>query len=391
MPNAECVVLNRGERRRWCALVVACALAVLHGQTLDLGSPRDVAPGVSLYHTTDASLIDPAGSLSVWLLRVDPARADLRAALANDEVVGTETVGDTAARHDAIAAVNAGFFRPNGDPAGIYTFGGRLISETDRPRGAVGIVRHGSGLRLIFDRVSASASLAVHRALRRATRVRIDGIDTTRRLGALMLFTPAYHAHTDTAAGGTEWVLDGPPLRVAGSPRRDGKTPIPRQGFVLSYGGARPPPVLNRLRPGTTVRIETQYVPEATPAAEWAAASDIIGGAGLLARSGRYVDDWKVERFSAGFAESRHPRTMIGTTADGIIWLVVVDGRQPQLSSGMTLVELRELARRLGLTNALNLDGGGSSTMWVSGRVVNSPSDATGPRRVSDSLLIADR
>lgn len=378
-------------RRTWCGLVVALALSVAHGQTLDVGPAREVAPGVSLYHTTDTSLIDPAGPISVWLLRVDPARADLRAALAKDEVVGTETVGETAARHGAIAAVNAGFFRPNGDPAGLYTFRGRLISETGRPRGAVGIVRQGSGLRLIFDRVTASATLVIHRALRPPTRVRIDGIDTTRRLDALMLFTPTYHAHTDTAASGTEWTLDGTPLRVAGTPRRDGKTPIPPKGFVLSYGGARPPPALNRLRPGTAVGIETRYVPEATRAAEWAAATDIIGGAGLLARGGRYIDDWKAERFNAGFAESRHPRTIIGTAADGTIWLVVVDGRQPQLSLGMTLIELRELARRLGLVNALNLDGGGSSTMWVRGEVVNSPSDATGPRRVSDSLLVFRR
>lgn len=373
------------------ALVVACAIAVLHGQTLDLGSPREIAPGVSLYHSRDSSLIDPSGPLSAWLLRVDPARADLRAVLSNDAVVDTETVGETAARHRALAAVNAGFFRPNGDPAGIFTLQGRLISETDRPRGAVGIIRQGSAIRLVFDRVTASSSLVIQRSLRRNDRGAIDGIDTTRRLGALMLFTPAYHAHTDTAAGGTEWVLDGMPLRIAGPPRREGKTPIPRQGFVLSYGGARPPPRLARLTPGTQVRIETRYVPEATSPADWAAASDIIGGAGLLARAGQFIGEWKAERLNAGFAESRHPRTMIGTTADGIVWLVVVDGRQPQLSSGMTLVELRELARRLRLTNALNLDGGGSTTMWVKGEVVNSPSDKTGPRKVSDSLLVFPR
>ena len=79
---------------------------------------------------------------------------------------------------------------------------------------------------------------------------------------------------------------------------------------------------------------------------------------------------------------------MIGTAADGTIWLVTVDGRQPEVSVGMSLVELRSLARRLGLVNALNLDGGGSTTMWVQGQVVNKPSDATGPRKVSDALLV---
>ncbi len=54
----------------------------------------------------------------------------------------------------------------------------------------------------------------------------------------------------------------------------------------------------------------------------------------------------------------------------------------------MSLVELRTLARRLGLVNALNLDGGGSTTMWVQGQVLNRPSDPTGPRKVSDALLV---
>ena len=79
---------------------------------------------------------------------------------------------------------------------------------------------------------------------------------------------------------------------------------------------------------------------------------------------------------------------MIGTAADNTIWLVTVDGRQPELSVGMTLVELRALAHRLGLVNALNLDGGGSTTMWVQGQVVNKPSDPIGPRKVSDALLV---
>ena len=79
---------------------------------------------------------------------------------------------------------------------------------------------------------------------------------------------------------------------------------------------------------------------------------------------------------------------MIGVAEGGAIWLVTIDGRQPKLSSGMSLKELQSLARRLRLVDALNLDGGGSTTMWVTGKIVNSPSDAAGPRKVSDALLV---
>lgn len=203
-----------------------------------------------------------------------------------------------------------------------------------------------------------------------------------------MLFTPAYHTDTDTAAGGREWVVDGRPLRVKGPSRVTGKTPIPPGGYVLSYGGTTTPEPLRRLRNGTPVTLTTSYQPVEGPSDVWQQARDIVGGAGLLLRDGRAIDDWTIEQFAKGFAETRHPRTMIGTASDGTIWLVTVDGRQPQLSVGMTLGELRALASRLELVNALNLDGGGSTTMWVRGEVQNSPSDATGPRKVSDALLV---
>jgi exopolysaccharide biosynthesis protein len=139
------------------------------------------------------------------------------------------------------------------------------------------------------------------------------------------------------------------------------------------------------------VALESSYEPIESEPELWSRAQSIIGGAGLLIREGRDIEDWSLETFAKGFAENRHPRTMIGTAEDGTIWLVTVDGRQPEHSAGMTLVELRDFARRLGLANALNLDGGGSTTMWVQGQVINRPSDATGPRKVSDALLVRVR
>jgi hypothetical protein len=157
---------------------------------------------------------------------------------------------------------------------------------------------------------------------------------------------------------------------------------------VLSFGGRSPPASLAGLAPGTRVDLVSTYAPSAGDPQSWARATDIIGGAGLLARGGTYLTDWTVEEFNPGFAELRHPRTMIGVDESGAIWLVTVDGRQPKLSSGMSLAELQRLARRLRLVDALNLDGGGSTTMWVTGKIVNSPSDAAGPRKVSDALLV---
>jgi hypothetical protein len=253
---------------------------------------------------------------------------------------------------------------------------------------------------LIYARLKATASLRVGSGTSRTT-IDIDGVDTVRARDKLMLYTPSYNEDTDTAPGGLEWVIDRPKgrpadsLRVVSGPHKTGKTRIPATGFVLSFGGAKRPAALARLTRGALVSIDAAYDPLEGEPKPWASAQDIVGGAGLLIRDGRDVSDWSVEAFNKGFGEGRHPRTMIGDAADGTIWLVTVDGRQPQLSVGMTLEELRALAHRLGLVNALNLDGGGSTTMWVRDgertSVVNSPSDLAGPRKVSDALIVMPR
>ena len=134
-------------------------------QQLDLPEPRNVAPGVLLYHLDSPALVDPEGPVSIWMLRLDPAKVDLQAALSNDEIMGVESVAGIAERHKPIAAINAGFFLPNGDPAGVMAIDGRLVSDTRRQRGAIGISRDKTGVKLVFARLRATASLVLQNNL----------------------------------------------------------------------------------------------------------------------------------------------------------------------------------------------------------------------------------
>jgi len=72
-------------------------------------------------------------------------------------------------------------------------------------------------------------------------------------------------------------------------------------------------------------------------------------------------------------------------------YVLSADGRQPKKSVGMTIGELAVLMTGLGCVEAINLDGGGSTTMVINNRVVNNPSDAAGERPVSDALLVFPR
>jgi hypothetical protein len=318
---------------------------------------------------------------------------DLRSALARDRVMQLETVPDIAARSNAIAGINAGFFVvKNGDPAGVLELSDELVSDSPLTRGAVGIVRApGKPASLIFDRVSATLSLAYTVAGESFTQ-EIDGVDTTRVRGQLMLYTPRFGPDSDMADTGVEWQLKGSPLRVTERRPNAGRTPIPRDGVVLSFGGTVLPTGLERLEAGQEVSVQTHFRtllgsrPE-----QWLQAQDVVGGAGLLVYHGRPLTEWSAEQLRAGFDTERHPRTMIGTTRGSAIWLVTVDGRNPSVSLGMTFAELTHLAQKLNLSYALNLDGGGSTTMVVNGKIVNHPSDATGPRKVSDALIVTRR
>jgi len=358
-----------------------------------LGTPEHVAPGVELYRATDPTLTTPVGPTSAYLLRLDPEQVWLTSALANETILGAEPVDRIAARHGAVAAVNGGFFDEIGEPLGVLKVAGELVSDTGTLKGAVIIRSRGDGpTALSFDRLTVRMSLR-YQADGRTWTVPIDGVDTTRVRGRLMLYTPRYHANTDTAPNGTEWIIGANPLRVLDVRSDEGRAPIPRDGFALSYGGLSIPDALIALMPGVEVVFDTAWQPEHPESIGHIDTADhIIGGAGLLRRAGTVVDDWEAERLQPDtFTDVRHPRTVIGLDRRGFIWLAAIDGRQPNRSVGMTFADLQGLSDRLELTDALNLDGGGSTTMVVDGEVVNQPSDPAGPRPVSDAILVMRR
>jgi hypothetical protein len=372
---------------------LAAASAAIQPQAW-LSAPERIAPGVEHFISTDRSLVGGEGPIAVYLLKLDPERIRLASTLSNDEVFGAEPVQPIAERHHAIAAINAGFFNTqNGEPVGLLKVAGELVSDTGIPKGAVAIRSPPRGrTQLEFDQMSARVAME-YKARGRRWNVPIDGVDTTRARGKLMLYTPAYHADTDTAANGTEWTLQGRPLRVIGVRRDAGHTPIPRNGVVLSFGGLDLPDPLAAHTPGTEVKFATTWTTlNGVSAKRLESADHIVNGNGLLRVKGRLLTDWQVERFSGpDFVRLRHPRTMIGVDRKGAIWLAAIDGRQPDYSIGMNFDELQGLCDRLQLTDALNLDGGGSTTMVIKDRIVNRPSDPTGPRPVSDAILVTIR
>jgi len=113
----------------------------------------------------------------------------------------------------------------------------------------------------------------------------------------------------------------------------------------------------------------------------WPKAMDAVGGSPVL------INDGEKLKTCEGYVCQRHPRTGVGRLANGKVLLVTVDGRSSG-SIGMTALQFASFFKRMGAVDAINLDGGGSSTMVLRGIVVNTPSDGDGQRAVSSAIIV---
>jgi hypothetical protein len=320
---------------------------------------------------------------TIHVLILDPRQVRLGLGRAMDEGVGTESVSSMAARHGALAAVNGGYFRTTGlyrgEPAGLLELSGRVLSEPSRKRPGLAVADVARVARAAVVAVDFRAAVVGESGATRA----VDGVNRPRGEGELILFTPEFHRTTLTEPGGVEAVVvEGLVVALFDG---EGSREIPANGYVISASGKAGQWLRNEVRAGMRFELKTSVT--TTPDPDFAP-EFVIGGGPILVRDGQPAATWDPGTYDAGFLEKRHPRTAAGVRADGTVVLVTVDGRHPASSVGMTIPEMSSLMIELGCVEALNLDGGGSTTMVVKGKVVNNPSDVSGERPVSDGLLV---
>jgi len=330
---------------------------------------RIVEPGVVYGHQRRA---DSFGPNVVNYLEIDLQRNwEVKLVLAQDRIYGAERVSDMAKRTGAIAAVNGAYFASNGRPLGVFMIDGELITEPYANRTAVGLTPQGA----VMDNVSFAGEVR-HEGRLLAP---VSGLNRPRLQDELIVYTEAYGTKTNTNRWGHEVVVvDG--VVVAVQP--EGNSTIPPGGFVLSAHGVMRQH-LAELEPGDRVELKISLMPD------WSelGVRQIIGGGPRLVRSGVLEITGEAEQFNDDILKGRAPRTAIGITADHRLLLVTVNGRQPNVSVGMTLEELGNLLIELGALEAMNLDGGGSTTMVVRNLVLNLPSDGK-ERAVANAIVV---
>ena len=330
-------------------------------------------------------------------LRVEPVHA-------KGTIKGTERTSRMARRElrrGGLAVVNAGFWLPaaGGKPHGVAATDHVLFTSPQtqwgRPghRGTLGIRDDGS---TIFTRLGGR--LHLRRPERRAAVTDLNyvplkvGGDGS---GELLAYTPEWGPTATAPKGSLVVTLRGLTLPVLGSATArvsairstSGAVRIPAGGGVLiGYGRARKR--LTDLEVGGTATLDVDIVPEDVSKATWVGSADALPGGPLIVRNGAVTpsDDWVAEGFShAAHNGPRHPRTAVARTRDGTVLLVTVDGRQSH-SVGMTMWELARLLLDMDAVHGLSLDGGGSTTMTVLGRIRNRISDPV-ERPVASALV----
>jgi hypothetical protein len=279
-----------------------------------------------------------------------------------------------------IAAINGDYYQNRdpykGDPKGVQIVNGELVSA---PCGwtCLWIDEHGEPH---MAQVESKFSVTWP-----GGEVSGMGLNEPRAPGQCVLYTDAVGTSTRTK-GGTELVLETAssskrlPLEigeeysvVVREIRPGGNSPVATNAMVLSVG----PQAfrgISKIKKGSLLRIST-----ATNPSMKGSRTAISGGPALLR-------DRKVQ---VGWSAIRHPRTAVGWNKNHIYW-VQVDGRQAGHSVGMTYSELAAYMEKLGCEQALNLDGGGSSTFWVLGQVMNSPSLGR-PRGIANGLVLIQK
>ncbi len=342
-----------------------------------------LAPGVQLHHLVQLE--------APW--RAEVLDVDLRACVSVRSVKGSATaVGrvTTSALFTSlpdadapIAAVNADFFlfTPPGVPVGALMESGKLIAgPIERP--VFAITRAG---RPWIGTMAADGRL-------QTTKGRIT-LATWNRPSANVPGVVDAHwgMPLDSLSRRGAWMLTPLPRDSAG-PRylatpAIGTAPLTARGDTLLIVGLTSSAEYDAiLASGDTVRVRTGLRPFQP--------REVVGGFPILLRDSSVAGS--VDSAGAVSFRALNPRTAIGYAAEGRrLLIVVIDGRQPGYSMGMTLRQTADLLRALGASEAMNLDGGGSSAMvarnTVAGakpRVMNHPSDSIGERPVANALAL---
>lgn len=288
--------------------------------------------------------------------------------LSNDLIYGFENLSSMAARKQAFAAVNGGFFTQYGLPSGMVVIDGMLISAS-KGRYPVFLVEKGKAS---LAEIESKLQLEC-----KSSTLEINGINRPAQKNEAVVYTPVYGSSNRAKQENLTITIRKGVVSGIGSYAQESE--IPGEGMLVSIFRPHDANYENiQLKKGDAVKLI--HKPQLSPDTQAYECGSWIVKDGQVVIGNK--DEW------VGVLTNQDPRTAVGIKKDGTVVFIVVDGRQPGYSRGMTGRELGEFLRNYGVENAAMLDGGASSEMIFGGKIVNKPSFKGQERPLAGGLII---
>lgn len=348
----------------------------------DASTIERIAPGLTYgdYHMTTA-----AGPIVVHVLALAPHHPELSldAVLSHDALTSSgETISSMGDRTNAIAGINGDYFDigQTNQPVNVAVRDGRLL-RTPRKRYALFMLRDGTAT---IDETTFAGQVQIGDQTDPLTGVN----EMLPPRGGISILTPEYgpvHPNDAIALFSLLPTSGTPPFATYRIEAQADSSALQPAGYYLAFSADASASELLP-NPGDTVALSGDLDP--VPLANLRAA---IGGGPLILRHGEWFDDPDGPR--GGSYSMRAPQSGAALAPDGTLFFFQVDGRQSDLSLGVTPREFSSLMRAFGAVRGMEFDSGGSSEMIVrrpgDGRptVANSPSDGH-ERPVADGIFV---
>ncbi len=353
--------------------------SMLHGEQL--------GHGISYRHIISKN----PRPLSIHIVEIVKHNAKLSLVHALNEGLSREPVSSIGERTNALIAINAGNYRRggqfNGNAVGFLKINEFIYADPNISRASVCI----SSKKVVsINQIKCTWHLTLGNNV-----FPVNKINQPRGLKDAIIYNRSFGKSTLTNNKGIEIVVSKNKIIAINHER--GNSPIPKDGFVYSVEGTLD---IDLGVTNVDMNARLSYTMEPNSDVEY-----VVSGAGLLIKNANIVNnfhsdfmldspivhsgdevaaDFQNQKERTWLIEERHPRTALGIKSDQTLVFLVVDGRQPDFSEGMNFAELANFLYSLGCVEAVNLGGGGCTTLYIKDRgVVNSPAVVYDSERVN--------
>ncbi|MCF8001352.1 MAG: phosphodiester glycosidase family protein [Halanaerobiales bacterium] len=312
--------------------------------------------------------------ISIVDLNTLKGRHKVTSFISNNKIDGLAPLSEVVSKNNALVGVNGGFYTSSGTPLGLVMIDGKMVTEPLYNRAALGITKSGE---ILIDNVNWKGLLKT----KNNSNIIIDAVNRKpNNDNEIILYnrffgkkTPQFNQFS------TEIVVEE--NRIVRVDKGELiQNEIPEEGFIIKSFNSNPEEY-SSFEPGKKIEYKNIFSPN------WHEEEivNIMGGGPKLITKGEVTVTGQAENFQSDIIKGRAPRTAVGLTEDDHLLFVMVDGRQPELSVGITLKNLAHYLQRLDVKEAMNLDGGDSSQLVIRGYTFNNPS---GYREIGSGILI---